>query len=109
MIVEMRTYTLAAGKTAEFLKIYQSEGMAIQLPILGTMVGYYSTEIGPLNQIVHMWGYKDLEDRRKRRAKLAAHKSWPGVVAKVRPLILTQESKILIPAPFFDPMKAKTA
>ena len=54
MFVEMRTYTLHPGKIAAYLGLYESEGMAIQKPILGRMVGYYSTEIGALNQIVHM-------------------------------------------------------
>ena len=57
MIVEQRTYTLHPGKVPEYLRLYQAEGMAIQTRILGRMVGYFTTEIGPLNQIVHMWGY----------------------------------------------------
>jgi len=26
-------------------------------------VGYYTTETGPLNQIVHLWAYQDLNER----------------------------------------------
>ena len=105
MIVEERIYTLQPGKVPEYLKLYESEGMAIQVPILGHMVGYYSTEIGTLNQIIHMWGYQDLADRTRRRAELMADQRWQAYVAKIRPMIVTQESKILTPAPFFTPKR----
>lgn len=100
MIVEERIYTLHPGKTAEYLRNYENEGLAIQKPILGNLVGYFSTEFGPLNQIIHMWGYDSFEDRAKRRAELGADERWKAYIAKVRPLIRTQENKILIPAPF---------
>ena len=85
MIVEERVYTLVPGGVPEYLRLYQEFGMEIQKPILGHMVGYFHTEIGTLNQIVHMWAYDSLDERTRRRT---------------RPLILSQESKILIPAPF---------
>jgi hypothetical protein len=104
VIVEERTYTLYPGKTPEYLRLYQSEGMAIQTKILGRMVGYFTTEIGPLNQIVHMWGYDSFEERSKRRAQMAADEGWKAYVAKIQPLIRTQESKILVPTAF-SPIK----
>lgn len=100
MIVEERIYTLIAGKAPDYLKAYESEGLAIQKGILGTMVGYFSTEFGPLNQIVHMWAYRDLADREARRKRLAASPEWQAYLAKVRPWVVTQENKLLIPAPF---------
>ncbi len=100
MIVEQRTYTLHPGKVPEYLRHYESEGMAIQTRILGRMVGYFTTEIGPLNQIIHMWGYDSFEERSKRRAQMAADPGWKAYIAKIQPLIQTQETKILIPTSF---------
>lgn len=100
MLVEMRTYTLQPGGHAQWLEIYDKEGRETQTEILGHMVGYYYTDIGPLNQIVHMWAYEDLKERSERRAKMAAHPKWQAMIPKVRPLIVDQESKILVPAPF---------
>jgi hypothetical protein len=68
------------------------------------MVGYFMTEIGPLNQVVHMWGYDSLDQRTERRAALGADPAWQAYVAKIRPLIITQESKILLPMPW-SPIK----
>jgi len=100
MIVEQRTYTLHVGKVPEYLRLYESEGMAIQTRILGRLVGYFTTDIGPLNQIIHMWGYDSLEDRARRRAQMQADPGWKAYVAKIQPLIHTQETKILIPTSF---------
>ena len=100
MIVEERIYTLEVGTTPEYLRLYEQEGLAIQEPILGHMIGYFSSEIGDLNLIVHMWGYDSFEERTRRRAELVADAGWQAYVAKVRPFILRQENRILIPAPF---------
>jgi hypothetical protein len=100
MIVEERIYTLKIAGAAEWFKAYEAEGMKIQLGHLGHMVGYYTTDIGMLNQVVHLWAYSDLKDRQDRRAQLAADKSWQAYLAKILPLIQTMESKILVPTPF---------
>jgi hypothetical protein len=100
MIVEERIYTLAIGKAPEYLALYEAEGLATQKPILGRMLGYFYTEFGPLNQIIHLWAYEDLADRARRRAELAAHPAWQAYLAKIRPLIVSQENKLLTPAPF---------
>ena len=100
MIVEERIYTLYPGKVPEYMKHYESEGLAVQTRHLPRMVGYFTTEIGPLNQVIHMWGYDSLDQRAERRAALGADPAWAAYVAKIRPLIVTQESKILLPMPW---------
>jgi hypothetical protein len=100
MIVEERIYTAQPGKSLEYVRMYEAEGLAIQRPILGNLVGYFTTEIGTLNQIVHLWAYEDLADRAARRATLLGDPRWKAYSAKVVPLLLTQENKILVPAPF---------
>ncbi|MBV9423948.1 MAG: NIPSNAP family protein [Solirubrobacterales bacterium] len=104
MIVEMREYTLQAGKVPEYLQLYEREGLEIQREILGQMVGYYSTEVGSaINEVVHLWAYDSFEDRRQRRARLAAHPGWQAYVTKIRPMLVEQRNRILTPAPFFEP------
>ncbi|HLZ85234.1 MAG TPA: NIPSNAP family protein [Caulobacteraceae bacterium] len=100
MIVEMRTYTLHVGQAANYLRLYEAEGLATQTRILGKLVGYYSTEVGNVNQIVHLWAYDSFEERLKRRAALFADPTWLAYIPKVAALIVTQESKILNPARF---------
>jgi hypothetical protein len=102
MFVDERIYTLHPGKVPVFLKLYEEEGLEVQTRILGRMVGYYYTEFGPLNQIVHMWAYHGLEDRQRRRTELLASAEWKSYAAKMQPLVHHVENKLLMPAKFFN-------
>lgn len=103
MLVEQRIYTTHPGKWRDYLALYEAEGLEIQKNILGRMVGYYRTECGALNQIVHMWAYEDMNEREERRVRLMADPGWLSYVARMMPLLQSQESKILMPASFFTP------
>ncbi|PPE70304.1 NIPSNAP family protein [Caldimonas thermodepolymerans] len=104
MFVEQRTYVLQPGKVREYLALYESMGLAPQKRILGRLVGYYSSEIGGLNQVVHMWAFKDLDERQERRARLQADPEFRAYVSRMLPLLVSQTSQILVPAPFFTPV-----
>ena len=101
MIVEQRTYDFRPGTLPEFFRLYEETGAReIQQRILGDLMAYYVSEIGTLNQTVHLWRYKSLDDRAERRAALMAEKDWRDFLAQVTPLMLRQESKILLPTAF---------
>ncbi|MBO1324267.1 NIPSNAP family protein [Acetobacter sp. TBRC 12305] len=102
MIYEIRTYQLKTGAVPAYVKVVSEEGILIQKPHLGTLAGYFFSEIGPLNQIVHIWAYQDLADRDARRAALAADPRWVAFLPKIQCLIETMENKIMKPLPFFD-------
>jgi hypothetical protein len=101
MYVEERTYTVLPGKSLEYLKNYEEIGMQPQLRHLPHMIGYYYTEIGELNLIIHMWAYDDLNQRDKCRAAMSADKDWQAYLVKNRPLIVAQQSRVMKCAPFF--------
>ena len=82
------------------MRHYESEGFKIQGPTLGRLAGWFHTEIGPLNQIVHMWGYDNFAERERRRGEMAKSAEWRTFLGKIQPLILRQENKILVPAPW---------
>ncbi|MEW9308954.1 NIPSNAP family protein [Labrys neptuniae] len=100
MIVEERIYKIKPGKLSRYLQLVREEGLAIQQPILGNLIGYFQTEIGPLNHVVHLWGYQDLNDRAERRRRLAADPAWQAFTAKLTETIDTLENRILIPTGF---------
>ena len=100
MIVEMRTYTLHPGKVGPYLALYEAEGLETQTRILGKLVGYYSTEVGDVNQVVHLWAYESFDERLKRRAALFADPKWLAYIPKIVGMLVSQESKILNPARF---------
>ncbi len=100
MILEERIYTFKPGTLPEFLALYEAEGYAIHTKYLGAPVGYFTTDIGPLNQLVHMWGYASHDDRNERRARLYADADWREFVPRTAGFIDKMENKILIPTAF---------
>ncbi|ABD55185.1 NIPSNAP family protein [Jannaschia sp. CCS1] len=101
MIIEQRTYDFHPGAIPKFFNIYEETGAReLQMRILGNLVGYYMTELGPLNQTVHLWGYASLDDRAARRTALMQEDVWRGFLGQILPLLQRQESKILLPQPF---------
>lgn len=100
MIVEMRTYVLHPGQQAPFLRLMGEEGIVIERAVLGRMLGFYTTEIGTQNQVIHLWGYDSFEERQRRRALLAANADWQAFVPKLMPMIRDMQNQLLNPAPF---------
>ena len=101
MFVEERIYRLKIGAVPEYCKIYEELGMKTQLKHLPHMVGYYFTEVGGLNTMVHLWAYDSLDQRDKCRAAMQADPDWKKYLEKSRPLMETQETRIMKAAPFF--------
>ncbi len=59
MLYEMCTYNLKPGAVAEFEKLF-----ADAYPVrsrYSRLYGAWHTEIGPLNQVVQIWGYDNLQ------------------------------------------------
>src|ERR1700741_1118502 len=101
MFVEQRIYSFAPGNTGRFLQEYQRDAFAAQTKALGSPVGYYVNEIGPLNQITTMWAYGSLDERAEPRRNLFGDPVWQAFLTRCRPLMTAQETRVLVPAPFF--------
>ncbi len=99
MIIEKRTYTLYPGKQQEFLALYEAEGFPLHTRYL-RMIGYFTSDIGALNQIITMWGYESMQEREERRARLYADPAWIAFAPKTTHLIQKMENMILRPTSF---------
>ena len=102
MIVEERTYTALPGKAKEWLAYYEEHAFPIQQKYLGRCLGWYTTVEGPLNRVVHMWGYENQGDREARRNAMAADPAWGTYLKKAAELGLldSMENRILKPTDF---------
>jgi hypothetical protein len=102
MIVDLRIYTCKPGKMNEFVKMYEELAWPLQEQYLGRCLGWYTTAEGPLNKVVHMWGYADQGDREQRRAAMAADPAWSVYLAESarRDLLVEQENRFLKPTSF---------
>jgi hypothetical protein len=62
----------------------------------GRLEGYWMTEIGPLNQVMHLWSYGSFDERAKLRGELANNPRWTGeYIPLIRPLLLRQDVRLL--------------
>jgi hypothetical protein len=99
-IVEQRDYHVHTGRLPELVRLYETEGIAIQQEVLGGLVGAFTTEIGELSTYTSMWRYDSFAEREARRAALQQRDDWKAFLAKIQPLIHTQRNRILVPTPF---------
>jgi hypothetical protein len=104
VIVEQRDYHVFTGKLNELVELYESEGIEIQKRHLGRLIGAFTTDVGAVSTYTHIWAYDDYAERERRRAELQADEQWRDFLAKIQPLIHTQQNRILIPTSF-SPIK----
>jgi hypothetical protein len=100
MIVEQRDYHVFTGKLNELVGLYETEGIELQQRYLGNLLGAFTTDIGALSTYTSMWGYDSFAEREQRRAQLQADPAWTAFLARIQPLIHTQENRILVPTRF---------
>lgn len=95
MIYEFRTYTLKPRSLAEVEKRYAEayEHRKKYSPL----AAFWHTEIGPLNEIIHIWRYNDLAERAQIRAEAAKDANWPP---KIQEFIRKMTSEIVVPFGF---------
>jgi NIPSNAP len=100
VIVEQRDYHVYTGQLPELVRLYQTEGIALQEELLGRLLGVFTVDVGALSTYVSLWGYDSMGEREERRARLQADARWQAFLAKIQPLIHTQQNRILVPTPF---------
>ena len=99
MIYEARSYRIARGKVPEFLGIF-GESYKTRSAFSQISAMLY-TEIGPLNQVIHIWPYADMGERERVRVEAGEDPNWPPKVSHV---IETMQSEIFTPLPFTPTM-----
>ena len=100
MIVEQRDYHVHTGKLSELVRLYAEEGIAIQQEVLGGLIGVFTTDVGALSTYTSLWGYESFAEREERRAALQSRPDWQAFLARIQPLIHTQQNRILVPTAF---------
>ena len=99
MIYEFRTYTTPPGKATVLAQYSAEVGRAIRGDDHGKLEGYWVTEIGALNQVMHLWSFDDLNHRAEVKARLAANEAWNNeYLPLARPLMVRQDNRIMVAA-----------
>ena len=89
MIYEIRTYQVKVGSLAEVEKRF---GEAYEYrKKYSPLAAFWHTEVGPLNEIIHVWPYTDAAERARVRAEAAKDPNWPP---KIQEFILKMQSEV---------------
>jgi hypothetical protein len=94
-LVDHRIYTIKLRKMPEFLEVFDCLAMPVLLSTLGTPLGFYTSMVGPLNQLVHLWGYDDLADYERRCLARDTHPDFPAYLSASEHLVVAQETRLI--------------
>jgi hypothetical protein len=94
-LVDLRTYTIRLRKMAEFIDVFDRLAMPVQLDYIGAPLGVYTSAVGSLNQIVHLWGFDNMGEFEARHAARDKDPRWPAYLAATADLILAQENRLI--------------
>lgn len=94
-LIDHRIYTIRLRKMNEFVEVFDRLAMPILLDTLGNPVGFFVSQVGPLNQFVHLWAYDDLADYERRCQARDRHPDFPAYLAASEHLIVAQETRLI--------------
>jgi len=99
MLYELRTYTVKAGTVPAVLGLFeQALPHRVERSPLG---GFWYTEIGPLNQVVHLWPYDSVAHRAEVRASFADDPAWPPPIHEH---VIDMRSDVIVPFASVGPL-----
>lgn len=100
MIYEIRTYQIVPGSLPTVEKIF---GEAYEhRKKYSQLTAFWHGEIGPLNEIVHVWAYRDLAERTRIRAEAAKDPNWPP---KIRDYVRAMRSEVVVPLAYLPELR----
>lgn len=101
MIYDMRTYDLQLGAVPKFMDAVREVGLKVREDHGVKLAGWYYTDIGPLNQVVHIWAYEDFAHYEKAREAFRSDPRWSGeYLPRTSGLVIRQRNQIMQAADF---------
>jgi hypothetical protein len=73
-LYELRTYNVKPKAMSQFIRL-TNEWIHLRTQA-SPLIGYWTTELGGINQVVHMWEYESLSQRQAVRVGLSTNQEW---------------------------------
>jgi hypothetical protein len=102
LLVEEQTISLAPGGLPKYWAAYEEFALAAISPLKLNLIGCFFNLIGRLHQVSHFWFFDDMGDRQRRHNAVAMDPRWREFLDQTQPLVVSQESKLMTPAPVPD-------
>ena len=95
MIYDHRTYTLVTRKLKPYLKLFEENALPVMQENGMVLERYFVTQIGSLNEVVHIWRYESLAALEQIRIRRDADPRWPDYLERSEGMVLMQQNKIV--------------
>jgi len=102
MLIEEQIISLAPGGLPKYWAAYEEFALAAVSPLQSNLIGCFFNLIGRLHQVSHFWFFDDMADRQRRHNAVAMDPRWREFLDQIQPLVVSQESKLMTPAPVPD-------
>ena len=100
MIYDHRTYTLVTRKLKPYLKLFEEFALPVMQENGMILERYFVTQIGSLNEVVHIWRYESLAALEQIRIRRDADPRWADYLKRSEGMVLMQQNKIVEEASF---------
>lgn len=101
-IYEQRTYTFTMKTMPDVLRMYRKEVYPVMEAegFAENLVGFFTTDTGTVNQLVHLWRFDDDTARRTFWKDIAMCEAFASAASPVIALMEKLEIQLLRPAPW---------
>jgi hypothetical protein len=104
MIYDFRVYTLKPGSTPTYMAAVEELSLPIRQRYGIKLAGWYYSDVGELNQVVHIWGYRDHAHLAEAKAQVYADPDWTEkYIPRVQHLVVSQKTYLML-SPDFAPV-----
>lgn len=95
-LLELRIYKMHPHRFPDYLALTKAK---LHLRTAHSpLLGFWATEVGGQNEVVHLWGYESLTQRQAVRQSLLTASEWQNdYMVPVRPMWQSQENWAVIP------------
>lgn len=101
-IYEVRTYYVKPKAFAEFLQL-TSEYIHLKSDANSKLNGYWTSDIGGVNEVTHIWEYDSYAQRAEARKALQQDQTWINkYIKKMLKMLVKQDNFVMTPVPWFD-------
>ena len=101
MIYDLRIYDLKPGTVPQYMEAVRELALPIRQDYGVKLVGWYFTEIGPLNQVIHIWAFRDWNHMEEAKAAFRKDPRWTEqYLPRVQDLVVAQRNQIVRAADF---------
>ena len=103
MIFDVRTYDISMGHVPEYMEAVREVALPVRERYGVRLAGWYFSDIGEQNQVIHIWAYRDYSHYQEARESFRKDPQWINdYTPRVKDLILRLWNQMMQASDFFE-------